>query len=109
MHRTLPLTLTRVVTAALGQDWGDMKYLARQMAALADIFTILLLYLIVTRLYGRRIALLAALFSSLAVMQIQQSHFFTTDLFTNLFMFLAIVFAVEIILWKEKNTDDEPD
>ena len=109
VYGNLPLTLTRFVTDALGPDWGDMKYLARQMAALADIFTILLLYLIVTRLYGRRIALLAALFSSLAVMQIQQSHFFTTDLFTNLFMFLAIVFAVEIILWKEKNTDDEPD
>jgi YYY domain-containing protein len=35
-------------------------------------------------------------------MQIQQSHFFTTDLFTNLFMFLAILFAVEIVNYKNQ-------
>jgi len=76
----------------------DAKIIGRQFSALADLFTILILYFIVARLYDRRIALLAALFSALTVMQIQQSHFFTTDLFVNPFAFLAIYFAVAILL-----------
>ncbi|MCF6277705.1 MAG: DUF2298 domain-containing protein, partial [Anaerolineales bacterium] len=42
-----------------------------------------------------------------AVLQIQQSHFFTVDIFTNLFMFLAIYFAVEIVL-SQRSLVDEP-
>ena len=79
------------------QDQPDVKILGRQLSALADLFTILLLYLIVSRMYGRRVGVLASLFSALTVMQIQQSHFFTTDLFVNAFAFLAIWFAVEIL------------
>jgi hypothetical protein len=59
----------------------------------------------VSRLYDRRVALLASLFSALTVMQIQQSHFFTTDLFVNPFAFLAIYFAVEIMLWKDQRLE----
>ncbi len=60
--------------------------------------TILLIYLIAARLYNRRVALLGAAFSTFAVLQIQQSHFFTVDTFANLFIFLAIYFAVEIVV-----------
>ena len=81
----------------LNDDIGVSKFFARQFSALADLFTIFILYLIVSKLYGRRIGLFAATFSTFAVLQIQQSHFFTSDLFTNLFMFLAIMFAVGIV------------
>lgn len=103
VYGNLPLTLVRVIAdAGRVVDAGALKFLARQMSAVADLLTIAVLYLLVTRLYGRRVALLSATFSALTVMQIQQSHFFTTDLFTNLFMFLAISFAVAIIKqpWK---------
>ena len=53
------------------------------------------------RLYNRRVALLGAAFSALAVLQIQQSHFFTVDTVANFFIFLAIYFAVEIMLYPE--------
>jgi YYY domain-containing protein len=97
VYGTLPMVIVRSVAEALGGSALDsMKYFARETSAMADLITIFLLYLIVSGLYGRRIALFAATFSSFAVMQIQQSHFFTTDLFTNLFMFLAILFAVAI-------------
>ncbi len=86
-------------------DQVDVKILGRQLSAFADLFTILILYAIVSRLYNRRVALLASLFSALTVMQIQQSHFFTTDLFVNPFAFLAIYFAVEIVLRKEQRTE----
>ncbi len=97
VYGTLPIFIVRYTAELLGQtDYGQLKLLGRQFSALADLVSILLLYVIAARLYNRRTALLAAAFSSFAVMQIQQSHFFTTDLFVNVFSFLAIYFAVLI-------------
>ena len=95
VYGNLPMTLTRLAADAM--QVGDVKMLGRQFSALADLFSILFLYLAVSLLYNRRVALLASLFSALAVLQIQQSHFFTTDLFVNAFAFLAIYFAVRIL------------
>ncbi|NOH01187.1 MAG: hypothetical protein HND47_04035 [Chloroflexi bacterium] len=98
VYGNLPMTVTRVLMEATGNDdLGASKFFARQMSATMDLLTIFLLYLIASRLYGRKVGLFAAAFSSLAVMQIQQSHFFTSDLFVNLFMFLALLFAVGIV------------
>ncbi len=104
VYGTLPIFIVRYTAEILAQtDYGALKLLGRQFSALADLGTIFLLYLIVARLYNRRTALLSAAFSAFAAMQIQQSHFFTTDLFVNLFTFLAIYFAVGIITQKCKN------
>ncbi len=98
VYGNLPMNLIRVGMELTGDgNLDNSKFFARQVSALADLLTIFLLYLIVSGMYGRKVGLLAATFSSLAVMQIQQSHFFTTDLFTNLFMFLALAFAVKIV------------
>ncbi|MEY2818544.1 MAG: hypothetical protein RL275_2007 [Chloroflexota bacterium] len=108
VYGNLPLTATRVLMEAFGNDViGSSKFFARQMSALADLFSIFFLYLLVSRLYGRKVGVLAAAFSSLAVMQIQQSHFFTVDLFVNTFLFAALLFAVGILEWgKEKNSNE---
>ncbi|WKZ46522.1 MAG: DUF2298 domain-containing protein [Anaerolineales bacterium] len=103
VYGDLPMTIVRVAADAM--HVSDVKLLGRQFSALADLFTIFFLYLIVSRLYERRVGLLASLFSALTVMQIQQSHFFTTDLFVNTFAFLAIYFAVEIMLWKDQRLE----
>ena len=98
VYGNLPMTLVRVCMEMVGRDdIGNSKFFARQMSALADLFTIFILYLMVSSLYGRKVGLLSAVFSSLVVMQIQQSHFFTSDLFVNMFMFLALAFAVKIV------------
>ncbi len=76
--------------------YDEVAILGRILSGLADLGTIFLLYLIGNRIYGRKVALLAAAFSAVAVMQIQQSHFFTVDNFANFFMFLTVYFAVEI-------------
>ncbi|MEA3349198.1 MAG: DUF2298 domain-containing protein, partial [Chloroflexota bacterium] len=55
-----------------------------------------LIYLTASRLYHRRVGVLAAAFYACAVLPIQQSHFFTVDTFTNFFVFLAIYFAVQV-------------
>jgi len=108
VYGNLPMTLVRVgqeLTA--NDDIGKSKFFARQMSALADLFTIFLLYLMVSSLYGRKIGLFSAVFSSLAVMQIQQSHFFTSDLFVNMFMFLALAFAVKIVRFEKQEPKEE--
>ena len=87
--------------AALAQtsNWAgydQVALLGRALSGLADLGTIFLIYLIAARIYGRKVALLTAAFAALAVMEIQQSHFFTVDNFANFFMFLTAYFAVEI-------------
>ena len=76
--------------------YDEVALLGRALSGIADLGTVFLLYLIGNRIYGRKVALLAAAFSAVAVMQIQQSHFFTVDSFANFFMLLAVYFAVEI-------------
>ncbi len=96
VYGNLPLTLARFALDWAGTEVPS-KFFARQLSALADLLTIFVLYLLVSKTYGKPTALLASAFSALAVMQIQQSHFFTADLFVNFFMFLAIYFAVLIV------------
>jgi YYY domain-containing protein len=78
--------------------YDEVTLVGRVFSALSDLGSIILLYLIAARLYGRKVAVLAAAFSSLAVMQIQGSHFFTVDMFANFFIFLATYFAVEVMV-----------
>src|SRR5512140_1827205 len=109
VYGDFPIVLVRYVAEWLGQAGYDQVHLVgRQLSALSDLLTILLLYIIVSRLYNRRVALLAALFSALAVEQIQQSHFFIVDNFANLFIFLALFFAVEIAIRKPRAEPPAP-
>ncbi len=101
VYGNLPMTVTRIAMEMTGNDdIGKSKFFARQFSALADLLTIFILYLLVSNLYGRRVGVLAAAFSSFAVLQIQQSHFFTSDVFVNLFMFLTLWFAAKIVALK---------
>ena len=102
VYGNLPLTIIRI--AADATDQVNLRLFGRQFSALADLFAILFLYFITSRLYGQRVGLLAALFSALTVMQIQQSHFFTVDLFVNTFAFLALWFAVAILGYRERKS-----
>ena len=101
VYGTLPVFIVRGL-ADLTHQLGNLQLFGRYMSALADLATVALLYFVVKRLYGARVGILAAMFSALAVMQIQQSHFYTTDNFATFFMLLATYFAVEIMVWKKR-------
>ena len=97
VYGDLPLFIVRYLAQWLGETGYDqVNIVGREFSAMADLGVIFLLYLIASRLYGRKVGLLAAAFSAVTVMQIQQSHFFTTDNPANFFAFLAIFFAVLI-------------
>lgn len=78
------------------QGYDEQRLLGRQLSALADVLSLIVLYFIGARLYNRRVALLAATLSALAVMQIQQSHFMTADNFAALFTTCALYTAVRV-------------
>jgi YYY domain-containing protein len=88
------LKLGAVLTDNTG--YSEQRLLGRQMSALADTLALAVLFLIGARLYNRRVGLLAAALSALAVMQIQQSHFMTSDNFAVLFTALAMYCAVRV-------------
>jgi YYY domain-containing protein len=98
VYGTLPMFAARyLVEWVFGQTgWQEMTQMGRALSALADLGMVFLVYLVGRRLYGRRVATLAIAFAAAAVLQIQQSHFFTMDTFAAFFTFLAFYFAVVI-------------
>ena len=98
VYGTLPMFLTRYVVQWIYGHSGlnEMTNVGRSLSALFDVSTLILVYLIARRLYDRRVGVLAAAFSAFAVLQIQQSHFFTMDTFTAFFSMLTIYFVVRM-------------
>lgn len=94
----LPITLIRLTAEAFGQTgYLQLRKIGRYLSAIMNLGTLLLLFLITKRLLNDRlIALLATALSSLAVMQIQQSHFMTSDNFAVFFTTLTLYAAVRI-------------
>src|SRR4030042_1018675 len=78
VYGTLPIFAVRYVGEALRQTgYGEITMVGRQLSALCDLGAILFLFVMARRLYGDRVAVLAALLSAAAVLPIQQAHFFT--------------------------------
>ena len=78
--------------------YTEQRLFGRQMAATADTVAIFVILIIGWRLYSLRHGLLAGALSSLAVMQIQQSHFMTSDMFAVAFTALTMWMGVEVAL-----------
>lgn len=92
-----PIILLKLA-ATLTDNTGytEQRLLGRTLSALADSLAVLLIILIGARLYNQRVGLLAGALSALAVMQIQQSHFMTSDNFGTLFVTLGMYAAVRV-------------
>ncbi len=92
-----PLTIIRFVAEVTGQTgYRELRLMGRRLSALFDTLSVLVIFLIGWELFNRRVGLLAAALSSLAVMQIQQSHFMTADNFAVLFTMLTMYCAVRV-------------
>ena len=110
VYGTLPMFVTRYVT----QWWyghsgfNEMTVVGRELSALVDIFSIILVYAIGKRAFKKPVGLLAAAFYAFTVLNIQQSHFFTMDTFFNFFTLLAIYFAVRVTLVKHEPATVQP-
>ncbi len=102
VYGTLPMFITRIaVQLYYGHSgFNEMTNIGRDLSAIFDLLTVFLVFLTAKRLYDKRVGLLAAAFTALAVLQIQQSHFFTMDTFYTFFTLLALYFAVLILTGK---------
>ena len=100
VYGTLPIFIVRYVGEWLGKTGYDQIHLVgRVISASFDLGTILLIFLIGKKLYkNAKLGLLAALFSAMAVLQIQLSHYFTVDNVANFFAYAAIYAAVHIMM-----------
>ena len=116
VYGTLPIFLTRYI-AEVGFNhrvgWNEIASVGRPLSALSDWLVILLVYLAASRLFNKRVGLLAAVFYSWAVLPIQLSHYYKEDTFSNFFAFLAIYFAILITTenWRKtaRRKDGLPD
>jgi hypothetical protein len=95
VYGDLPIIFVRYLAEWTGQTGYDqVNVLGRQVSAIFDLFTLLLVYLIGSKLYDKRVGFLASIFFAFSVMQIQISHYFAVDTFLCFFTTLAVYFAV---------------
>ena len=106
VYGTLPLFIVHGLAESFGR-LNAVTLFGRQLSGIADLGTIALMYFIARRFYSRWVALLGAAFSAITVMEIQQSHFYTTDNFSTFFMFLTLLVAAIIATGKWKHTGEK--
>ena len=82
----------------------DMRYAGRTLSALADVGSVLMVFVLGRRLYGRNFGLLAAGFTALAVIHVQHSHFYRPETFTVL-LTLATIWATLRMVEKRRLRD----
>ena len=82
----------------------DMRFAGRALSALADVGSVLMVFLLGRRMYGRNVGLLAAGLTALAVVHVQHSHFYRPETFTVL-LTLASIWATLRMVEKRRLRD----
>ncbi|MCE2462454.1 MAG: glycosyltransferase family 39 protein [Dehalococcoidia bacterium] len=75
----------------------SMGYLGRSIMALADVGTVFIVYLLGKRIYDRRVGLLAAALVALAVVHIQNSHFYRPEPLLVLFLMASFWAMLQVM------------
>ena len=97
VYGTFPIFVTKVIGEVLGRGgYAEVHIVGRALSALSSLLTIALLYVLGRRLYDEQVALLGAAFLGLAVLPIQQAHFYTVDSMTNVFVLAGLLAATAI-------------
>ena len=82
----------------------EMRYVGRTLSALADVGSVLMVFVLGRRLYGRNVGLLAAGLTALAVIHVQHSHFYRPETFTVL-LTLVVIWATLRMVQKRRLRD----
>ncbi len=88
VYGQLPLMLAKIAVGSQ-TDTGHLLPLLRALSAFFDSLTVVFSVLIGRRILGANWGLVAGAFVSLAALNVQGSHFFTTDSFAAAFLTLA--------------------
>ena len=109
-YGSLPIYLLKLAVTVLQPVWpalrdqGNIHLIARPLAALFDLGTVYLVYRLARRFRpagsdekrAKWIALLAAAFTSFAVLHIQLAHFYTADPLMTFFIMLTLTLAAGV-------------
>ena len=99
------LVLVRSVLELFTDIGGlEMRYAGRTLSALADVGSVLMVFVLGRRMYGRNVGLLAAGLTALAVVHVQHSHFYRPETFTVL-LTLATIWATLRMVQKRRMRD----
>ncbi|MCL5961504.1 MAG: glycosyltransferase family 39 protein, partial [Chloroflexi bacterium] len=99
VYGTFPLFFSKAIGTLLDRDGYDkILFLGRALSALADLGTILILFLLGRKLFGSAVGLLAATLMAFTVFAIQLSHFFAFDTFTVFFAVLVLYYTTRLQL-----------
>ncbi|MCH8115500.1 MAG: glycosyltransferase family 39 protein, partial [Chloroflexi bacterium] len=74
----------------------ELRYAGRALSAFSDTATVLLVFMIGRAVFSSRVGLLAALFSAIAVQQVQLSHFFAVETFMTTFIVATIYYSIRV-------------
>ena len=97
VYGLFPVVVAKFLGKLTGMTGYDQVYLVgRAMSGVMDMLCIVLVFLMGRRLYDARVGLLGALLLCLSVFSIQNSHFFTVDPSTTLFVTLALYSVVRL-------------
>jgi YYY domain-containing protein len=100
-YGSLPLYAVKVVEASISPfkdlTFHDLRFIGRSLSALADAGTVLMIFLLATRLYSRRVGILASLLAALAVLHIQLSHFYAVDTYLTFFIAASVYFMARLM------------
>jgi hypothetical protein len=105
VYGTLPTTLVKYFSRFLIFDefqYNNITLTGRFLSALFDAGVVYLVYLITSRIFNKKTALVSSILYATSVLPIQLSHFFAVDTFLNFFLVLTFYFLVKL-LFEEKN------
>ncbi|MDP6057228.1 MAG: glycosyltransferase family 39 protein, partial [Dehalococcoidia bacterium] len=74
----------------------DLRFAGRVLSAVSDTVTVVLVFMIGRSVFSTKVGLLAALLSSIAVQQVQLSHFFAVDTFVTTFVVATIFYSIRV-------------
>ena len=86
----------QLVSEAIGTEIVDLRITGRAISGLADVITLFIVYLLASRIYNRRVGLVAAGFLAVAVLHIQLSHFFAVDTVQAMFAAASLFFMYRV-------------
>ena len=86
-----------ILSPFVEMDLQSMAVAGRTLSALADVGSVVLVYLLGRRLYGTRVGLLAMALTTLAVFHIQRSHFYRPETFIVLLALASFWFMLNVI------------
>lgn len=104
VYGTLPIFFTKFVVDLVGKNnYGDVTIVGRQLSALVDIGTVVLVYLIAKQVVKSdirktRVSLLSSFFYASMVLPIQLSHFYAVDTYVTFFLTFSFYLLNRLLL-----------